>query len=211
MSLWNWGELGRPTAQSLDTVSHKTAFSEFTEVCHGVNKGQGSLTDGPTLLALNRRAIQMTSFTDDEVLQIFEDLPNHLGCSPADLDDAEQAFGAVFPKIYRRLMLLDERRMLSIGWILPIGKLKDWKHDAEHLLTEDEHEFQLEPQHVVFAWYDIHSFYFFAADGSDDVPVYRFNYYSDDDDWLPVVESLSVREFLIQRIRSYLKLNFADL
>ncbi len=153
----------------------------------------------------------MTSFTDDEVLQIFEDLPNHLGCLPAELDDAEQAFGAVFPPIYRRLMLLDERRMLSIGWILPVGKLAAWKRDAEHLLKNDEHTYRLEPHHVVFAWYDIHSFYFFTADGKDDVPVYRFNYYSDDDDWLPAIESTSVREFLIKRIRSYLKLNFADI
>ncbi|QDU43253.1 hypothetical protein Mal52_17250 [Symmachiella dynata] len=153
----------------------------------------------------------MTSFTDDEVLQIFEDLPNHLGCSPAELDDAEQAFGAVFPPIYRRLMLLDERRMLSIGWILPVSKLKVWKHDAEHLLTEDEHEFQLEPNHVVFAWYEIYSFYFFTAGGKDDVPVYRFNYYSEEDNWHPALAASSIREFLIQRIRSYLKLNFADL
>jgi len=107
----------------------------------------------------------MTRFTDDEVVQIFEELPNHQGCSSADLDDAEQAFGAAFPSIYRRLMLLDERRMLSIGWILPVRKLKDWKREAEHLLTEDRHEFQLEPHHVVFAWYDIHSFFFLPPMG----------------------------------------------
>ena len=105
----------------------------------------------------------MTRFTDDEVIQIFEELPNHQGCSPADLADAELQFGASFPTIYRRLMLLDERRMLSVGWILPVNKLAEWKRDAEQILNNDGHDFQLAPNHVVFAWYDIHSFYFFRC------------------------------------------------
>ncbi|MCE9545945.1 MAG: hypothetical protein K8T25_10560 [Planctomycetia bacterium] len=149
---------------------------------------------------------QMSSLSNNEVLRIFEVLQGHHGCPESVLNDAEQLVSGRLPPTYRRLMLLDADRLLATGVFLPPDKLSDHKQEAQELLLEDNYSFRLERTHVVFAWLDIYAFYFFDAIGSDDVPVFEFNYYSSDNDRLPRECSRTVPEFFAKIIRDYLKL-----
>lgn len=140
------------------------------------------------------------------VLRIFEELPDHRGCKDSVLDDAERQFGVQFPPTYRRLMRLDARRLVGTGVFLSPTALADHKTAAQELLLENNRSFRLEPLHVVFAWVEVFAFYFFEAVGSDDVPVYEFNYYSSDNNYLPREYSPNVADFFAEHIRNYLNI-----
>ncbi len=148
----------------------------------------------------------MVRFTDDEVLQLFEDLPRHRGCGLSDLEKVEDTLGVSLPPTYRRLMLLDERRMLACGYVLPVDRLPEGRRNAEELLQEDGFDFRFETNHVVFAWYEVHSFFYFEARGRDDVPVFEFDYCSGESYGLPMKRFPTARTFLVDLIRQYLKL-----
>lgn len=154
----------------------------------------------------------MVYFSEDEIIRIFEDLPQHRGCSPVEIEEAESIFNGALPPFYKRLMLLDEQRMVATGSIRPVSELQNVRRDAEDILREEEEliedwpVFNLSRNHVVFAWNDIYCFYYFEANGRDDVPVFRYVYYSDDDDRRPTIECRSVSDFMIESIRQFLKL-----
>jgi hypothetical protein len=154
----------------------------------------------------------MATFSDDEVLEVFVNLPQHRGCPPTDIAEAESFVEGTLPPFYKWLMLLDEQRVIAIDDLHSVSKLQEARQNAEDVLRETEEEvedwpvLELQKKHVIFAWQGIYCFYFFEATGADDVPVYRFVYYSSDDEWRPTVVCRSVRTFLIGAIRDYLKL-----
>jgi hypothetical protein len=144
---------------------------------------------------------------DNQVLDIFRELPEHRGCSAAELDAVETTFGVRFPKRYREMMELDSGRLCGAGIVAPLRRLTELRQDASELLIVDGHDFRLHPDDVVFAWEEIFAFYFFRADGSDDPAVMMFNYYDSTHDWQPKVAFDSLTFYFTDALRRYLGLD----
>ena len=144
---------------------------------------------------------------NDQVLDVFRELPSHRGCSKEEFDATEMHLGVLLPKRYREMMQLDAGRLCDAGIVAPIGRLQELRQDATDLLTEDGHSYRLGAEDVVFAWDDIYAFYFFKASGNDDPPVMMFNYYDSDHDWTPVVAYDTLTTYFIAALRRYLKLS----
>jgi hypothetical protein len=148
----------------------------------------------------------MTPFAQQHVLDTFREMPGHRGCAESELTRVEQELGVALPPFYRAMMLLDATRLYNIDVFLRLAELRERREQACDLLLEDGHEFELAPEHVVFAWDDIYAFYFFTAVGRDDVPVLEFSYYSPNEDGLPSVAYDSLPEFFAERLKEYLRL-----
>lgn len=146
------------------------------------------------------------TLSNDQVLDVFRDLPGHRGCSITELDDVETAFAVCFPRRYRAMMELDAGRLCDAGIVAPLNRLNELHQDADGLLNEDGHLFRLEREDVVFAWKDTYAFYFFKADGTDDPAVMMFNYYDSSHDWKPVVAHDTLTAYFADALRLYLKL-----
>ncbi len=149
------------------------------------------------------------TFRDDRVIDLFRELPDHRGCSAAELDAAEADLGVCFPARYRAMMELDATRLCGAGIVAPLHRLNDFRQEADGVLIEDGHLFRLERADVVFAWDGIFAFYFFNfnADGTDDPAVKMFNYYDSADDWKPVVSHDTLTAYFTDGLRRYLKLD----
>lgn len=143
---------------------------------------------------------------DNQVLDIFRNLPEHRGCTPDQLQSVENNLGVLFPQFYNEMMLLDAARLASARIVAPLNQLQELRREAMSILVEDGHALRLTPQDVVFAWNDIFAFYFFKADGTVDPTVMMFNYYNSDNDWKAVVAFETLSAFFANAIRHYLKL-----
>lgn len=143
---------------------------------------------------------------DDQVLDMFRELPSHRGCPAAELDAVETALGVVLPLRYRELMELDAERLCGAGIFAPLRHLNELRLHASQLLIEDGHAFRLERADVVFGWDDNYAFYFFKADATDDPAVKMFNYYDSSHGWKPVMAFDTVTTYVAAALRRYLKL-----
>lgn len=144
---------------------------------------------------------------NDQVLDIFRELPGHRGCSKDELDAAQAQLGVTLPQRYREMMQLDAARLCGAGIVVPIRCLQELRQDAIDLLIEDDHSFRPHADDVVFAWDEIYAFYFFKADGRDDPPVMMFNYYDSKHDWEPVVAYDTITTYFTDALRRYLNLS----
>lgn len=145
-------------------------------------------------------------FRDDDVLQMFRELPGHRGNTKQELDDVQAQLGVSFPSVYRDMMRLDAARLVSAGIVFPIHKLKSWRDEADEQLLEDGYCFRFCPHDVVFAWEETFAFIFFRAVGDIDTPVMKFNYYNSDDDWEPQIAFDTLTNFFAAHLRRYLNL-----
>ena len=143
---------------------------------------------------------------NDQVFDVFRELPGHRGCSENELDAAESQLGVSLPQRYREMMQLDAGRLCGAGIVAPIRRLKELRQDAIELLIEDSHTFRPHAEDVVFAWEHIYAFYFFRADGNDDPPVMMFNYYDSEHDWEPVIAFDALTTYFTDALRRYLDL-----
>ena len=150
--------------------------------------------------------ISLMTLRDDEVIDLFRELPGHRGCAAADFDDVERQFAIKLPSLYRTMMQLDAARLVSAGIVVPLDRLQERRNDANAILTEQGHLFRLGINDVVFAWDDIFVFYFFAANGESDPPVMKFNYYSSENNWEPTVAYSTLTKYFADALRRYLKL-----
>ncbi|WP_146517788.1 SMI1/KNR4 family protein [Stieleria varia] len=144
---------------------------------------------------------------NDQVLDIFRELPGHRGCSEGELDVAESQLGVELPMRYREMMQLDAGRLCGAGIVAPIRRLQELRQDAIALLIEDGHSYRPDADDVVFAWEDIYAFYFFKADGNNDPPVMMFNYDDSEHDWAPVIAYDTLTTYFTDALRRYLDLN----
>ena len=144
---------------------------------------------------------------NEQVLDVFRELPGHRGCSKDEIDAAQTQLGITFPQRYREMMQLDAARLCGSGIVAPIRRLQELRQDAFDLLIEDGHSYRPDADDVVFAWEDIYAFYFFKADGNDDPPVMMFNYYDSEHDWAPVVAYNTLTTYFTDALRRYLKLS----
>ncbi|WP_442511274.1 SMI1/KNR4 family protein [Novipirellula sp. SH528] len=144
---------------------------------------------------------------NDQVLDVFRELPGHRGSSLAELDAVEKTLGVRLPRRYRELMELDSQRLCRAGIVASPRRLFEIRDEAKGLLVEDGYEFRLQPEDVVFAWDDIYAFYFFRADGTDDPAVMMFNYYDSTFDWKPVQAFDTLTAYFTDALRRYLNLN----
>ncbi len=78
---------------------------------------------------------------NDQVLDVFRELPDHRGCSITELDVAQAALGVCFPQRYRAMLELDAGRLCNAGIVAPLHCLNDLRHEANGLLIEDGHLF----------------------------------------------------------------------
>jgi hypothetical protein len=138
--------------------------------------------------------------SDDQVLKVFGELPDHRGTSSEELDAVERQFGVTLPAQYRTMMQLDAGRLTGAKIVLPLGSLQEHREDANQILVEDGHSFRLAATDFVFAWDDIFAFYFFTAKGKSDRPVMRFNYYLSSDNWEPAVAYNSLTKYFADAI-----------
>lgn len=144
---------------------------------------------------------------DEEILKIFRELPEQRGCSEADIRAAEAQLHVTLPAVYTDLMRLAENRLVVAGIVLPIRKLVMERDEAIDILIQDNYEFRLDRQDVVFTWELGCAFYFFHADGSPDPPVMAFNYaYASRNDWRPAVTHPSLTKFFAENIKRYFEL-----
>lgn len=144
---------------------------------------------------------------NDQVLDVFRELPGHRGCSKEELDAAQTQLGTTLPKRYREMMQLDAERLCGAGIVAPIRHLQKLRQDAMDLLIEDGHSYRLDPDDVVFAWDDVYAFYLFKTVGNDDPPIKMFNYYDSKHDWTPVIAYDSLAIYFIDALRRYLTLS----
>jgi len=144
---------------------------------------------------------------NDQVLDVFRELPDHRDCSNTELDVTEVALGLCYPRQYRAMMELDGGRLYDAGIVAPLHLLDELRQEAIGLLIEDGYLFSLQREDVVFAWEDIYAFYFFKADGTDDPAVMMFNYYDSSHDWKPVVAHDTLTAYFTDSLRRYLKLD----
>lgn len=144
---------------------------------------------------------------NDQVLDVFRELPGHRGCSKDELDAAQTQLGVALPQRYREMMQLDAGRLCGAGIVAPIRRLQELRRDVIDLLIEDGHSYRPDADDVVFAWEDIYAFYFFKADGNEDPPVMMFNYYDSEHDWVPVVAYDTLTTYFTDALRRYLKLS----
>ena len=144
--------------------------------------------------------------SDEQVLEVFRELPGHRGHSSAELDTVEQQFGIKLPPQYRTAMQLGAERLVAAEIVLPLKSLEEYRGEANHILIEHGRSFRLAATDFVFAWDDIFAFYYFAASGDSDPPVMRFNYYSSEDNWEPAVAYVTLEKYFAEAIRKYLKL-----
>lgn len=150
----------------------------------------------------------MPYFSPTEILQIFEDLPNHQGWDPTALDAVERQLEIQFPPIYRKLMVLGAHRIGSFwnagSMFVSPHEIIEATRSGQKIIDEEGFEFKLGPKQIVFAW-DSYFPIFFEAIGSDAVPVCRPDpKYQDTTSpkiWLP-----TVYDFFVALIKSYLKL-----
>lgn len=145
----------------------------------------------------------MVRFSDDEVLHIFKDLPNHVGCKELELNEIEREFQVQLPEFYRQMMLKYERRLKSAG-ISPVGHVIENTYSARALLVEDDFKYRLEDNHIVFDWNEYHSFRFFELDSDPDPQIKDFNYYNCHTE--PTLHCASLSDYFLTAIRSYLRL-----
>ena len=148
----------------------------------------------------------MPRLRDDEVIRIFLELPGRRGCTDEELDVAERRSGVPLPSIYREMMRSDAARLVSAGIAVPLDRLQAARDDATEILIQDDRPFRLSPNEVVFAWDDIFAFHFFDATSGPDPPVRRFNYYSSDDGWAPILVYESLSRYFAEGLRRYLGL-----
>lgn len=143
-----------------------------------------------------------------EAIEIFDEMPGKRGVAEQKLVGYETEFQCTLPPIYRRLMAEDGAHLSSIPGVSHPDKLRENRQEADYILCEetDDYTYRLQIDHVVFAWENIYGFYFFEGNGSDETPVYIFNYYDDTDGGLPRIVSPSIGEFLAEKIREYLQL-----
>lgn len=144
---------------------------------------------------------------NEQVLDVFRELPGHRGCSSYELDAAQTQLGVTLPQRYCEMMQLDAARLCGAGIVAPIRRLHELRQDAIDLLIGDGHSYRLDADDVVFAWDDVYAFYYFKADGNDDPPVMMFNYYDSAHDWAPVVAYNTLTTYFTDTLRRYLKLS----
>ncbi|MCC9603338.1 SMI1/KNR4 family protein [Stieleria sp. JC731] len=145
---------------------------------------------------------------DDEILEVFRELPGHRGSSAAELDATEKLLGIKFPVQYREFMELDSNRLCIAEIAAPLSHLAKLHVCATELLERDGFEFRLQADDVVFAWDEIYAFLFFKADGSNDPATWMFNYNDSESDGKPVVISESLTGYFTDRLRQYLNLSW---
>lgn len=120
----------------------------------------------------------MSLLTQDEILSIIEQLPGARRSSEFEIACVESALAVKFPPTYRRMLLAAGHGLCSVPEFLTLPEIQTSTSAAAELLCEAECDFCLGPGDVVFAWFEIYAFYYFASIGSDDVPVYVFDYNS---------------------------------
>jgi hypothetical protein len=143
---------------------------------------------------------------DDQVIDIFRELPGHRGCKAEELDDVEHRFGIKLPMLYRTMMQLDAARLASAGIVVPLNRLQESREDANAILMQDGYSFRLAPCDVVFAWVDIYAFYFFKANEESDPPVMEFNYYLNRSNGEPMVAYRTLSMYFAIALRQYLNM-----
>lgn len=143
---------------------------------------------------------------NDQVLDIFRELPGHRGCSEDELDAAESQLGVALPQRYREMMELGEARLCGAGIVAPIGRLQELRRNAIDILIDEGRSYRPDADDVVFAWDDVHAFYLFKSDGDDNPPVMMFNYYDSGHDWVPVLAYDTLTAYFAAALRRYLNL-----
>ena len=144
--------------------------------------------------------------SDQQVLEIFSELPSHRGCSSEELNAVEQQFGIKLPQQYRTMMQLDAERLVAAEIVLSLNSLRKYRDEASHILINHGRSFRLAATDFVFAWDEVYAFYFFSANGEPDSPVKKFNYYSSEDNWEPTIACATLAKYFAEMIRHYLKL-----
>lgn len=144
----------------------------------------------------------MSAHTDETILAIFRDLPDHRGCDASELARAESDLEIKFPDYYRELMLFDGHRLMNTGMIIPPMQLSEYNRNAARQGDSDPTEFAL-PQ-LVFAVNDIEAEFAMDAVGGADSPVYEVNDFTGDG--LPRRIHNSLEPFIATVLRKYLNL-----
>ena len=145
----------------------------------------------------------MPNLTATQILDIAEGLHPTPCHDDDDLDAAAAQLGVEFPPTFRRLMLQTGGRFAKHETrFLTLDAIADETHAAIEIVTHD-FDFSLPANVVVFQWSDIYAFSYFSAIGTDDVPVYEFNYNSGTQ---PVLISDSVPKGLALCLRQLLEL-----
>ncbi len=120
----------------------------------------------------------MGNLTASQILSIAEALNEAPRFTDDEVNAISANLGVTFPPAFQRLMVRtgggfsrDESRFLALD------EIADTTHDANDIVKHD-FDFELSPRDIVFAWDEIYCFSYFSAVGTDDVPVYEFNYNS---------------------------------
>ena len=147
----------------------------------------------------------------DEAIDVFRELPGHVGCDSRLLSELENEHGGEFPPIYRELMLLDSKRLTNMKFFVSPEQIRQTRSEAEHVIEFEEFELELKRNQCVFAWEYIDAFYYFEMVGDDNVPVWGVNYCGgfNVDGYVrgtPLKISDNIPEIFAKTIRSYLKI-----
>ena len=148
----------------------------------------------------------MVWIPDEDVIQIFEELPSQTGCQDAVLDYVEGQLDVVLPPVYRRLMKHCRRRLVTSGICLGPEQLVDETLGMNNDLEAESFHYRMPSRHIILRFDPFgSSFWFCESFGLDNVPVFNFNLDGANDEQ-PVECCESVSRFFAEEIRRYLKL-----